>query len=288
MKPLHRLYADFLMPERLQIYAGLLGTARANGYVPVTMSQFLDQIRRGITASQRLLVMRHDIDTDPEIVPSLLAIEQQFDVRATYYFRVTTALRTSIDAVVANGSEASYHFEEVATVAKLHGLRDPLALRARWPEIEALFHQNTTRFAAAFGVTPRIVASHGDFVNRALGITNAEILQNADLRADLGIEAEVYDAAFSGAIAARFSDRPYPQWWAGGDPLASLKAGQPVVYILLHPRHWRSRPFSNVMDDGQRAFEGTLFKARRPNPRARRYIAQPIQSSGARGGTTAG
>ena len=98
-----RIYSDYLMPDRTADYEALLRAAIGAGYVLMSVRDFIDL---GQVGPQRVMVLRHDIDTDPGTARRLFEIEEY-------------------------GSEASYHFEEIAGFVKLHDIRCVALLRAR-------------------------------------------------------------------------------------------------------------------------------------------------------------
>jgi hypothetical protein len=86
-------------------------------------------------------------------------------------------------------------------------------------------------------------------VNRELGITNWSILTEPAFRQDTGIELETYDDAIMRHVTSRHADTLHPRYWASEDPRAALNRREPIVYLLVHPRHWRAAPVVNARDD---------------------------------------
>mgnify|MGYP006145381963 CR=1 FL=1 len=68
-----------------------------------------------------VLVHRHDIDTDLPTARRMFALEQKHGVRASYYFRLSTLDFGLMRDIERYGSEASYHYEEIATYANAVG-----------------------------------------------------------------------------------------------------------------------------------------------------------------------
>lgn len=81
-----------------------------------------------------------------------------------------------------------------------------------------------------------------------------EILCNDELRRGLGIECESYDAPLMAFFEAYLSDdlpiRPYKR----GSPFEAIKLKR-RIYLLTHPRHWRTNVFENIRDNLWRAGE---------------------------------
>lgn len=243
----HRLYADFLLPDRLEDYRGLLARARRRGYALLSLSAYRAATGSGYRPA-RVLVLRRDVDTDPGTAAAMFAVEQELGARASYFFRLGTVAPELMRRVAAAGGDVGYHFEELSTVAKERRVRDAAAVERHLPEIRARFAANLLGLRARTGLPLTLVAAHGDMANRRLGVSN-RVLLDADLRARLGIEGEAYDPEFRAGVTARFSDAPYPAFWRPDDPARAVDRGEPVISTLTHPRHWRRNVAANLRDD---------------------------------------
>ena len=256
-----RLYADFLMPSRLDAYAGLLEAALEQGYEVHAVGSFwrLGELP-GADPARRILVLRHDVDTDPATAGTLWQIDRQLGVRSSYFFRLGTFDPDLAGRVGSAGGEASYHYEELATIIKRRRIRTRNAALATLPEAQADFARNLERLRAATGLPMRVVASHGDFVNRRLAVANWEVLADPPFRARVGVELETYDDALLARLPRRFTDALHPRYWDPSDPLIAIRAGEPVVSVLVHPRHWRRNSVGNLRDDLRRLGEEMRFR----------------------------
>lgn len=262
LKPLwHRIYSDFLMPSRLDVYHDLLKSARDQGYETHSIYSFWQAVKekKRVAPSRRYLILRHDVDTDPHTAEKMWNLETALGCISSYYFRLCTVTPSLMKQMHAAGFEASYHYEEVAAVAKRRGLSSWPEIQKAMPEIRALFRDNLTRLREITGLPMRGVASHGDFVNRKLNVINTVILEDARFREELGIDVEAYDAVIEDQIRFRASDCPYPRFWQPGDPATAIRERQPVVYVLTHPRHWRTCVSANAMDNVFRLWEGAVY-----------------------------
>ena len=231
-----RIYSDYLMADRTADYGALLRAAIGAGYALMSVRDF---VALGQVRPQRIMVLRHDIDTDPGTARCLFEIERSLGVRASYYFRLTTLDTRLMVEIEEYGSEASYHFEEIADFVKQHDIRCPDLLRARMGEVEDRFFINFTDIERRTGIKLRTVASHGDFANRKLGIINNELLQNAALRQRCGITHEAYDEALMRCFDIYISDRPFPQLYSPCSPLQAFDIHK-RIYFTTHPVHWRT------------------------------------------------
>lgn len=231
-----RIYSDYLMADRTSDYEMLLRAAIGAGYALMSVRDFT---ALGQGGPQRIMVLRHDIDTDPATARRFFEIERSLGVRASYYFRLTTLDTRLMVEIEEYGSEASYHFEEIADFVKLHGIHCTGVLRARMGEVEDRFFINFTDIERRTGIKLRTVASHGDFVNRKLGIINHELLQNAALRQRCGITHEAYDAALMHCFDIYISDRPFPELYCPCSPLQAFGTYE-RIYFTSHPVNWRT------------------------------------------------
>lgn len=235
---LRRLYSDYLMPSRLHHYAALLRQAERAGYRQTSVRGWLAALRAG-DAGGPVLVHRHDIDTDLRTARALFALEQRHGVRASYYFRLSTLDFGLMREIERHGSEASYHYEELATYAKRTHLKQAAAVRERLAEIRAEFERNFRRVEAGLGSKMLTVASHGDFANRRLGLTNCAVLEDAALRARCGIACECYDPALLASFDLYISDRPAPVYFHPLAPQQALGRYRRIC-LLTHPAQWRT------------------------------------------------
>lgn len=263
----HRLYADFLMPSRLEAYRGLLETALDAGYSIVSVEGLWRRMKEGqIDPVTRYLVLRHDVDTDPTTAAAMFDIDRRAGVTSSYYFRLSTLDARLMQAIAAAGGEAGYHYEEIATLAKRHRLRSRDTVLARLEEAQEAFRVNLEQMRRMTGLPIRVVASHGDFVNRAIKTPNWVMLTDAAFRREVSVDLEVYDDAFMRHVTSRHSDTAPPRCWVSGDPAGAIARREPVVYLLIHPRHWRANRLVNARDDIARLRDGVSCRL----PSARR------------------
>jgi hypothetical protein len=179
-------------------------------------------------------------------------------VRGTYYFRLSTLDAALAKRVRKQGSEAGYHFEELATYAKRHGLHGTEEIESHVQLMRDEFRRNVALFRRAIGEFPRTIAPHGDFVNRRLGIKNTRIVDRP-LMDEFGIVAETRDAWLMTAVSVRISDRPAPHWWHPRSPIEALEDFPQVLYLLLHPRQWARAPWHNTGLDIKRGAEEAAY-----------------------------
>lgn len=246
---LDRVYADYLMPSRLREYEAILMEAKEAGYAQMSLRGFY----RG-TKARRVLIHRHDIDSDLRTARKMFDLECRHQVRASYYFRLRTLDFGFMREIEAAGSEASYHYEEIASFIKQHRLRDPAEVRRHFPALRDEFAMNVARITKALGRSLITVASHGDFANRKLNIINHELLADATLRRRCGIECEAYDAALLNQFDMYISDRKYPVYYKPMSPFAAVGPYRRIC-LLTHPVQWETNWMENTRCNLHRLYE---------------------------------
>ena len=255
-----RLYADYLMPPRLDFYDEIIRLGLDQDYVFLTVREFCRlHIRDGFDPLKRYFVIRHDIDTDVSVAKEFFRIEMRHGIVGSYYFRLSTVDEEFMKRIEDEGGEASYHYEELATLCKKHGWKTKEKALENIGIIREAFRKNYMAIKERTGLPIEIVAAHGDFVNAKLGLTNCVILEDSNLRQRLGIMHEAYDKDINTYVTCRHSDMMYPDFWKDGDVRESLKAKETCVYFLSHPRHWRAAPLENTRSNMQRFIEGLRF-----------------------------
>jgi hypothetical protein len=265
----NRLYSDFLMGSRLDEYRLLLESALEAGYRILSVADAWQMMRdEGSNPERRILVLRLDVDTDPKSAGAMWTVANGLGIRGSYFFRLSTCDPAVMSAMSAAGSEVSYHYEELATVAKRRHLRSASEALAALPEARDLFSANLVRLRERTGLPMRIVAAHGDFVNLRLGVSNSRILDDPTLRHELGIDLETYDEEFLRHVTSPHTDVPPPLFWDPMDPQAAMRAGEPLLSVLVHPRHWRADPLINARDDAWRLVQGVQHRLPRLHRRS--------------------
>ena len=251
---LRRLYCDYLMPSQLAAYENLVLAGHKAGYVQTSVRLYHDMLRAGDPLPDKVIVHRHDIDTDLRTTRKLFEIEKRQGIKSSFYFRLCTLDIGLMREIEAYGSEASYHYEELATYAKKNKIKDAAALRDRLPVIRTNFVANFSRIEQHIGRKLRTVASHGDFANRRLKVNNSEILADQELRQRCGIEVETYDRTLMENIDIYISDRPAPQYYHPCAPLAALGRYR-RIYLLTHPRQVETNWKANTKENLYRMYE---------------------------------
>jgi hypothetical protein len=258
---LDRVYADFLLPSRLDAYRRLLVSALEAGYRTWSLERFWRAIQTdSYDPGLRHLVLRHDVDTDAGTARSFWEIERDLGVVASYYFRLSTLDHRLMLEMSGSGSEASYHYEELATVARQYRLHTAEQTLDHMTEARDLFRRNLRRLRDRTGLAMRVVASHGHFINRDLGLANWALLSDHGFREELGVDLEAYDDALMRHVTSRHSDALHPNYWIPEDPGLAIARREPVIYLLTHPRVWHADRLHNLRDDVGRLAESVVYR----------------------------
>jgi hypothetical protein len=248
------------MPSRLEAYRDLLEAAIAAGYRIISIERYWQLVKDGtLDRAERFLILRHDIDTDPKTAALMWQIECDLGVHGSYYFRLGTLDLSLMGRIAESGSSVSYHYEELATIAKRSRPRNVDEAVRLIPEARALFRQNLARLRSLTGLPMTVVASHGDFVNRRLGVRNTAILADETFRREVGIGLETYDQDFLDSVTSYHRDTPFPGFWMHGHPRDAVARSEPIIYMLVHPKPWQVNRVVNARDDVIRIREGLSY-----------------------------
>lgn len=252
---LNRLYSDYIMPSRLEKYEDFLVLALNAGYMQTSIRTFFKSLRGGKCGDEKIIVHRHDIDTDVRTARKLFEIEKKYNIKSSYYFRIATLDFEFMREIEEYGSEASYHYEEIATFAKRNHIKNPNEIRKYFPEIRNEFLTNFISIEKKLGIKLTTVASHGDFANRRLKLINHEILNDQKLRESCGIECESYDRALLDNFDIYISDRHHPQYFYPISPFDAIEQHNKICF-LTHPAQWETNWIENTKFNFHRLYEG--------------------------------
>jgi len=234
-----RLYDALVLRSRLGELDALISAAKERSYRFLSVTEFHDAVEGARELPARTLILRHDVDWDLRTTRAIFELECRHNISASWYFRLVTADIALMRRMAAAGHDVSYHFEELATLGIRKGAASADELCALIPQAQDEFCRNLAQMRARTGLPMRVVASHGDFLNRRLGVANW-VLVDSDIRRRMDIVAEAYDEKLANPVSARFADRGGPSYWRTGNPRRAVERLEPVIYILLHPSNWDS------------------------------------------------
>ena len=260
----HRLYQNYFMGSRLSEFRRILDTLRDTGYEFLTVEALVGRLLPGSSHAGKTCALRCDVDSDSRTARELFRELRKAGAVGTWYFRLATLDAPLMREIAGAGHEIGYHFEELATIAKRRGIRSADHIQQYFEEMQNEFCRNLeTRYFPAAGAYPKTVASHGDFANRFLKVTNS-CLVTENIRRRFGIVAETSDPLLTNATELRrFSDQAAPKWWHPHEPTAHLPQGSDLMYILFHPRQWRTRWLENTALDIERVVDSVRYRINR-------------------------
>ena len=95
----------------LTIYKKLLSSLKKNGFSFITFEEYC----QGIRPSGNWIILRHDVDDKKLNSLKFAEIQEQLNIKATYYFRMVPQ---SFDPIVIKkifdlGHEIGYHYEDM-------------------------------------------------------------------------------------------------------------------------------------------------------------------------------
>lgn len=250
-----RIYSDYFMSSRLSEYENIIKQLVDSGYEFITLKEYCTKLKNNTLDNQKYLINRHDIDTDVSTAKEFFKIEKKYGVKGTYYFRLCTLDYQFMKELNEYGSEATYHFEEVAQYAKDNHIKQKEFIFENMDEIREIFKSNILEIENKLNTKIETVASHGDFVNRGLQIINNEITNDKKLREELGITCEAYDKELMESVDIYVADKMYPEMWAP-KPIYEYIGKVDRIYMLTHPREWRVNIIENTVDNIKRFYEG--------------------------------
>jgi hypothetical protein len=239
LKMYNRLYNDYFMPNRYKEYENLLKLFLENNYQFICVKDYKALERNG-----KYIIIRHDIDSDLRIAKKMFEIEKNLNINTTYYFRLNTMEKDFMTNINNFGSEVGYHYEEIAQFCKNNKKVNAEYVKSNIKIIRDNFIKNIKDIEKIYKIKLYSIASHGDFVNRKLGMTN-KYLYNDELQRRLNL-IEAYD--IEKWINFRTADDEYPKFWKE-NPEKAIKNNKNKVLLLIHTRYWDKAPIERFKID---------------------------------------
>ena len=229
------------MDFTLDAYGHILHQARRSGY---SILSFDEWFAGGGEDTERLLLLRHDVDRRPQRALKMAQMEADMGVRASYYFRIVRgAFRPEIIRAIADmGHEIGYHYEDW--------------FLARYDKDKAisLYRRHMAQFREITPVTT--IAMHGSPLARESNLT---IWEHHNL-CEEGVKDVIRSADFSqfafftdtgrtfGESKANLRDfvgakEVFSDIRTSDDLIAFLaRKAHPRVYLSVHPERWTNHP----------------------------------------------
>ena len=209
------------------------------GYRTINMGEYFITADSGVPR----LMLRHDVDRDPELSLQMAQIEKEYGLVSTYLFRVVDSVFKPriIKAIADLGMEIGYHYE---CLDKARG------------NYERAFKIAGEDLARLRELTPiKTMAMHGNPLTRW---DNRDLWKKYDFK-ELGIEVAAYlnidykkvryfsdtgrtwDEA-RGNIYDFVGDQPKHSLKATPDLIDFISSHRQDTCILIHPNRWSDKP----------------------------------------------
>lgn len=222
--------------NRLDYYDLYIKLARNKGYI---VTSYYDYITHYMNTNKKVLILRHDIDVATPGTLKMLDIEVKNHVKATYYFRWATFDKSVIDKIVKAGGEVGLHYETLATYSIEH--RQNYVTKADIIKCRDILKKEIKDFKEESGIDIKTISSHGNPINKTLGVPNYVILEGQKY-SDYGVVEETYDSNILKNYISSYicdDDLSINDGFAyKADPIDSIEENKKVIEFLSHPHHW--------------------------------------------------
>jgi hypothetical protein len=222
--------------DRLDYYDLYLKLAKEKGYI---ITSYVDYIENYKNTSQKVLILRHDIDEFNAGDREIFEVEKRNHVKATYYFRWVTFDKKFIDDLNAAGFEVGLHYETIATYCDKYNkkslTKDDIA------KCREILKQEIIKFKNESGINIKTISSHGAETNIKLKIPNTILFEGQNY-SDYGIISETYDKdMLKNYITSYICDEHLYKNFGfeySANPIDAIMKGDKVIEFLAHPNHW--------------------------------------------------
>ena len=188
-------------------------------------------------AGSPLLLLRHDVDQHPRSASRMAAIEAEFGVLSTWYFRWRTASPLVISSIQDAGHAVGLHYETLTREVLRRGLTAADAPDLI-PTARELLREELTSFQGRHG--PAYSACpHGD--TRVPGVHNGVLLLGQDW-SSYGLRWDANAAMRAHRLDVWLTDRSIAEgrWKEGLDPIDLLVDRRTPILAVIHPNNWVS------------------------------------------------
>ncbi len=239
MKGRYKTIRRYLKNDRINDYEKILSAAVDNGYKIISMEDYI-----GVkNSTDKLLILRHDIDYTSKANLMMFEIEKKYNARASYYFRKQTVDAELIFLIKEYGGEASLHFETIADYIREHNItnREQLFKTDFKNQCLDILKQDLIQLRKRFQIKCSTIASHGATENRLVGIHNNYLTEDVNIYGFLDIKLEAYQKEFISHIGEYISDTVIEEnggFRYGKHPISVIENGVSPLLFLTHPSHW--------------------------------------------------
>lgn len=221
------------LPAKLSRYKELIKASVDQGYKIVPVIEWYREFDS--LQSQKVIILRHDVDFDPKTAMALGYIENQLNCRSTYYFRWSTADSLQVNYLKSLGHEIGLHYETLATYCTKKNITDKNSVTIEvLDKCRELLKEEIRLFESKYGDIYSI-CSHGTVRNRLIGLSNS-VLISKQRPADFNIDIDANSPEITKPVSIMISDSGN-KW----DPISyeeALQQNNQIMYILIHPDWW--------------------------------------------------
>ncbi len=208
----------------------------------ITMNEYVTAADK---LPERFVLMRHDIDRSAKNALKIASIEEQFGIRATYYFRTTkkTFVPEIIQKIEKMGHEIGYHYEALSRTNGDFG------------KAIKLFESDVNKFRSICNLNT--ICMHGAVLSRH---DSRDLWKYYDFK-DFGLTGEAYLSAgknlnyFTDTGRGWNSKNNFRDFIPGKTEYISAETTDDLIeliksdqinnfYITLHPNRWKSNTFN--------------------------------------------
>ncbi|MBN1989264.1 MAG: hypothetical protein JW783_07715 [Bacteroidales bacterium] len=249
-------------------YRVLVKTLLSKGFSFITFADFLAEEGDVANGSNKVIILRHDVDIKPQNSLATAIIEAELGIKGSYYFRmVPESFDIEIIKQIASlGHEVGYHYETMDTASlRLNVKREKLNERRKEELIDYAYNEfceNLGTFRKTYPVST--ICMHG---SPQSGFDNKDIWKKYSYK-QLGLLGEPYfDIDFNDFFyltdtgrcwnGYRFSVRdkmPQQEQWIKDGLVfsrtsdivraAHANALPPRIMITVHPQRWTNSPLA--------------------------------------------
>jgi hypothetical protein len=231
------------LPPKLAKYQALIAASINQGYKIVPVIEWYRDLAN--LQSQKVIIMRHDVDFDPKAAMALGYIENQFHARSTFYFRWSTVDSPQVNYLKNFKDEIGLHYETLATYCTKKKITEKSQVTKQvFDTCRETLKEEILLFESRYGDIFSI-CSHGAARNTLIGISNSALVSKQKM-ADYYVDIEANSPEITKPVSIMISDSGNK--WAPISYEDALKQNYQIIYILIHPDWWGDMKITRNMN----------------------------------------
>lgn len=182
----------------LNKYRELCRAIAYSGYTQLTLEEYFSLKK----LPEKFIILRHDVDDEPEYALKMAQLENELNVRSIYYFRTTKSVfkQDILKEINSLGHEVGYHYEVLdeacgnytkaieifkQNLDKFKGICEVKTIAQHGSPL--IGELNATSISGIYGIVKNLILGNRVFTNWV----NADIWKEYDFK-ELGIKGEAY------------------------------------------------------------------------------------------------